>query len=139
MTVRQNIGFGLKMRGMARAEIDRRVDEGLALVRLESQGHKLPGQLSGGQQQRVAIARALANQPAVILADEPTGNLDTKTGTEIVALLRELNQEEGVTVICSTHDPKMLESSARICWIEDGLLVKVTPGGAAARANEQRH
>ncbi|HLV20069.1 MAG TPA: ATP-binding cassette domain-containing protein, partial [Polyangiaceae bacterium] len=90
--------------------------------------HK-PFELSGGQQQRVAIARALANEPEVVLADEPTGNLDTKTGSEIVQLLTELNRSEGVTVICSTHDPKMLASSARVCWIEDGALSKITTQG----------
>jgi putative ABC transport system ATP-binding protein len=139
MSALQNVALPSVLGGKSQAEANENAARILTRVGL---GHRLdhkPGELSGGQQQRVAIARALANQPAVILADEPTGNLDTKTGTEIVALLRELNQEEGVTVICSTHDPKMLESSARICWIEDGLLVKVTAGGAASRANEQRH
>jgi putative ABC transport system ATP-binding protein len=81
--------------------------------------------LSGGQQQRVAVARALANTPSVILADEPTGNLDTGTGAEIIALLKELNREKGVTIITATHDPKMLASSDRICWIRDGLLDRI--------------
>ena len=87
-------------------------------------GHK-PNELSGGQQQRVAIARALANTPAVVLADEPTGNLDTKTGTEIIELLKSLNKEQGITVICATHDHKMINSSDRVCWIRDGLIDKV--------------
>jgi putative ABC transport system ATP-binding protein len=94
-------------------------------------GHRLehkPSELSGGQQQRVAVALALANIPEVVLADEPTGNLDTKTGTEIVELLKELNREEGITVICSTHDPKMLTNSARVCWMRDGRLEKITAG-----------
>ncbi len=94
-------------------------------------GHRLhhkPLELSGGQQQRVAIARALANSPDIILADEPTGNLDTKTGTEIVQLLKELNLENGVTVICSTHDYKMITSSERVCWMRDGSLDRISKG-----------
>ncbi len=86
-------------------------------------GHRLthrPDELSGGQQQRVAIARALANEPAIILADEPTGNLDLHTGEEIIALLSQLSREMGVTVISATHDHKMLATSDRILWIKDG-------------------
>ena len=82
-------------------------------------------QLSGGQQQRVAIARAFANQPAIILADEPTANLDLKTGEEIIDLMKEMNEERGVTVICSTHDHKMLDISDRIIWMRDGKLEKI--------------
>ena len=82
-------------------------------------------ELSGGQQQRVAVARALANTPAVVLADEPTGNLDTRTGREIIELLKSLSVEEGVTVICSTHDLKMLDKSDRIVFILDGRIDKV--------------
>ncbi|MDD4889906.1 MAG: ABC transporter ATP-binding protein [Phycisphaerae bacterium] len=85
--------------------------------------HK-PKQMSGGQQQRVACARALANDPSIILADEPTGNLDAKTGEEIINLLRDLNREKGVTVISATHDHKMLSVSDRIAWIRDGRLDK---------------
>ena len=86
-------------------------------------GHRLdhrPDEMSGGQQQRVAIARALANDPAIILADEPTANLDLNTGEEIINLLCELSKEYGVTVITATHDHKMLDTSDRILWIKDG-------------------
>jgi putative ABC transport system ATP-binding protein len=101
--------------------------------------HHLPGQLSGGQRQRVAIARSLANAPAVILADEPTGNLDTKTGAEIIDLLKRLQTEQNVTVITATHDTKMLDISDRIAWIRDGKLerleeranVRISKGGIA--------
>ena len=86
--------------------------------------HK-PLELSGGQQQRVAIARALANDPAIVLADEPTGNLDLNTGREIIALLKRLNVENGVTIISATHDLKMLDVSDRIFWIRDGRIEKV--------------
>jgi len=91
-------------------------------------GHRFthrPDELSGGQQQRVAIARALANEPAIILADEPTGNLDLHTGEEIIHLLHQLSKETGVTVITATHDHKMLDVSDRILWIKDGAVDKL--------------
>ncbi|MCX6378845.1 MAG: ABC transporter ATP-binding protein [Armatimonadetes bacterium] len=87
--------------------------------------HHRPSQLSGGQQQRVAIARALANNPSIILADEPTGNLDLKTGEEIIELLRQLNRDHGVTVISATHDYKMVNVSDRVVWIRDGVIAKI--------------
>jgi len=88
--------------------------------------HFKPFELSGGQQQRVAVARALANTPAVILADEPTGNLDTRTGEDIINLIKELNREKGLTVICSTHDNKMLAAPNRVCYIRDGQMEKIS-------------
>lgn len=88
------------------------------------QGHK-PAELSGGQQQRVAVARALANRPAIILADEPTGNLDLKTGEEIISLLKEMSDSQGVTVISATHDYKMLNVSDQVIWIRDGRVDKI--------------
>jgi putative ABC transport system ATP-binding protein len=91
--------------------------------------HK-PAEMSGGQQQRVAIARALANSPDIILADEPTGNLDLKTGEEIIKLFSRLRSELGVTIITATHDLKMLKASDRIVWIEDGLITRVTTADA---------
>ncbi len=86
--------------------------------------HK-PFELSGGQQQRVAIARALANDPAIVLADEPTGNLDLKTGKEIINLLRQMNKEKEVSIITATHDLKMLDVSDRVIWLRDGLIERV--------------
>ena len=126
MTALQNVTLPMIFKGLSAGEADARGKDILERVGL---GHRIehkPFELSGGQQQRVAVARALANTPSVILADEPTGNLDTKTGSEIVALLQSLNREEGVTVICSTHDPKMIRSSKRVCWIRDGCLEKIT-------------
>jgi putative ABC transport system ATP-binding protein len=81
--------------------------------------------MSGGQQQRVAIARSLANQPQILLADEPTANLDFKTGEEILEILRRINEERGVTVICSTHDHRLLHLCHRIMWIRDGKVERV--------------
>ena len=86
--------------------------------------HK-PNELSGGQQQRVAVARALANDPAIILADEPTGNLDLNTGEEVIAMLKNLSKERNVTVISATHDIKMLSVSDRVIWIRDGRVDKI--------------
>ena len=84
-----------------------------------------PGRMSGGQQQRVAIARALANRPAIVLADEPTANLDLKTGADCIALLKALSREMGVTVISATHDHKMLDICDRVVWVRDGLIERV--------------
>ncbi len=103
-------------------------DKAAATLRLVGLGERLkhkPTQLSGGQQQRVACARALANDPAIILADEPTGNLDMKTGEEIIQLLRELQKARGVTIVTATHDMKMLSVSDRVVWIRDGKCARI--------------
>ena len=100
-------------------------DKAADLLRRVGLGERIlhkPKQMSGGQQQRVACARALANDPSILLADEPTGNLDLRTGQEIIELMRELNREKGVTVITATHDHKMLAVSDRIAWMCDGRL-----------------
>jgi putative ABC transport system ATP-binding protein len=99
--------------------------EVLTLVGLGERLKHKPPQLSGGQQQRVACARALANDPAIILADEPTANLDVKTGEEIIELLQSLKESHGVTVISATHDMKMLSVSDRVAWIRDGLCDRI--------------
>lgn len=122
----QNVTLPMIFQGATEDEAIERGTRILERVGLGERLHHKPSELSGGQQQRVAIARALANTPAVILADEPTGNLDTRTGTEIVALLRQLNDQEGVTIICATHDYKMLTSSDRVYYIRDGQLYKIT-------------
>ena len=100
----------------------RRVANLLATVGLGDRGHHLPSQLSGGEQQRVAIARALANEPDVLLADEPTGNLDTATGEEIIGVLRELNRSRGQTVVLITHDPEIAAAASRVVRMHDGFL-----------------
>ncbi|NLB64974.1 MAG: ABC transporter ATP-binding protein [Lentisphaerae bacterium] len=115
-----NVAMPLVFSGWSQARAEARAHEILERVGL---GHRMthrPDELSGGQQQRVAIARALANEPAIVLADEPTGNLDLQTGEEIINLLAELSSELGVTVISATHDHKMLATSDRILWIKDG-------------------
>jgi len=130
MSALQNVTLPMILQGATKAEAKRRATAILEQVGL---GHRLqhrPPELSGGQQQRCAIARALANTPDVILADEPTGNLDTKTGTEVIALIKALNRDKGVTVICSTHDSKMLAASDRVCWIRDGRIERIASGSA---------
>jgi len=103
-------------------------DRGYDLLQKVGIGHRWdhrPGRMSGGQQQRVAIARALANNPAIVLADEPTANLDLHTGADIIAMLKQLCRELGVTVISATHDHKMLDICDRVVWIRDGLIERI--------------
>ncbi|KAA0969473.1 ABC transporter ATP-binding protein [Aureimonas fodinaquatilis] len=126
MTVAQNIAFPLKMRGATRAEIDRRVEAALALVRLEAYGHRMPSQLSGGQQQRIAVARALVFEPPVLLMDEPLGALDKKLREEMQIEIKSLQQRLGVTVIYVTHDQEeALTMSDRVAVMSNGRLVQI--------------
>ncbi len=118
----ENVMLPMLFAGMTQADSQDKSAELLRRVGLGDRILHKPKQMSGGQQQRVACARALANDPSIILADEPTGNLDARTGREIIELLRDLNTEEGVTVISATHDHKMLAVSDRIAWIRDGRL-----------------
>ena len=135
MTVRRNIGFGLLMRGVPKAEAARRVDEAVALVRLGGQEHKLPGQLSGGQQQRVAIARAVVIEPPLVLMDEPLSNLDAKLRLEMRAEIRRIHTALGATTIYVTHDQEEALSLAdRIVVLKDGTVRQVgTPAELFAR------
>ncbi|PZO03937.1 MAG: spermidine/putrescine ABC transporter ATP-binding protein [Hyphomicrobiales bacterium] len=126
MSVTKNIGFGLKMRGVAKAEIERRVGEAVALVRLQGQTGKLPGQLSGGQQQRVAIARAIVVEPPLVLMDEPLSNLDAKLRLEMRAEIRRIHNTLGATTIYVTHDQEEALSLAdRIVVMRDGQVRQV--------------
>ena len=125
MTALENVTLPMTFAGMSN---DAAVEKGIQLLDLVGLGdrfHHKPSELSGGQQQRVAVARALANDPSIILADEPTGNLDLSTGEEIIALLKELSRERRVTVISATHDFKMLNVSDQVVWIRDGRVDKI--------------
>src|SRR5919205_233768 len=126
MSVRKNVGFGLMMRGVARAEAQRRIDEAVALVRLHGQENKLPGQLSGGQQQRVAIARAIVVEPPLVLMDEPLSNLDAKLRLEMRAEIRRIHNTLGATTIYVTHDQEEALSLAdRIVVMREGEVRQV--------------
>ena len=125
MTALENVTLPMVFAGVPQDEgIERGMDL-LKMVGLGDRFHHKPTELSGGQQQRVACARALANNPSIILADEPTGNLDLKTGKEIIDLLKKLNKENNVTIISATHDLKMLDISDRIVWIRDGYVERI--------------
>lgn len=126
LTAKENIMLPMMFQGTEREERERKAEEILGVVDLMDRAEHYPNQLSGGQQQRVAIARALANDPEVILADEPTGNLDTKTGEIVMSFLEELNKK-GTTIIMVTHDPeKALNHSSTIYWLKDGKVEKIT-------------
>jgi putative ABC transport system ATP-binding protein len=125
MTALENVTLPMIFAGMNN---DQAVEKGIELLKLVGLGDRFrhkPNELSGGQQQRVAVARALANDPAIVLADEPTGNLDLNTGEEIIYLLKRLSRERNVTVISATHDIKMLNVSDQVVWIRDGRIDKI--------------
>jgi len=122
-TALQNVELPLIYRGVNGRERRRLVTEALEMVGLGDRIHHRPNELSGGEQQRVAIARALATQPAIILADEPTGNLDSRSGAEIVAIFQRLNREMGITVVFVTHDSNIAAHTRRIVQLLDGKSV----------------
>jgi len=125
MTALENVSLPMIFAGTPRKERKKKAIEILERVELGERLYHRPSELSAGQQQRVALARALANDPSIILADEPTGNLDTKTGLKIIQLLRNLNEERGVTIIAATHDLKIIDVSDSVVWIRDGKVEKV--------------
>ncbi len=125
MTALENVTLPMTFGGTGTDEANQRGRELLTQVGLGDRYDHKPSELSGGQQQRVAVARALANNPAIILADEPTGNLDLTTGEEIISLLKQMSDERGVTIISATHDFKMLNVSDEVIWIRDGLIDKI--------------
>ena len=123
LNVEENVLLPLLLDGKRAADYRKRLDDMLALVGLSDRRGHTPRELSGGQQQRVAIARALIGAPDILFADEPTGNLDSETGDEIMRLLRQINRETGQTVIMVTHSPEAAKSSTRVLTVRDGAIV----------------
>jgi putative ABC transport system ATP-binding protein len=122
LTAYENAEYVLLLQGVPAAKRRRQVEAVLAEVGLAELAHRRPNELSGGQQQRVAVARAIAAQPALVLADEPTANLDSKTGTELIDTMHRLNRERGVTFLFSSHDPKVIDRAERLIRLEDGRV-----------------
>ncbi len=140
LTARENVAMPLILDGMPRGEALKRADEVLARVNIADRGTHRPAELSGGEQQRVALARALVNNPALILGDEPTGNLDSRAGDEVVQLLRRAADEWGRTVILVTHDPRIAAYADRIIFLKDGQIVdenRLKGRGDAEQIREQ--
>jgi putative ABC transport system ATP-binding protein len=124
LTAYENVEMPLLLNGTKPAERKKRVNEVLEAVGLSDRAHHRPDQLSGGQQQRVAVARALAINPKVILADEPTANLDTENGKQVMDIMKRLNKETGVTFVFATHDPRVIGYADRVVTLQDGLITK---------------
>ncbi|MGW1148869.1 ABC transporter ATP-binding protein [Streptomyces sp. NPDC002454] len=124
LSAAENVGVPLRLRGVPAAERDERVALLLSLVGLADHARQRPGELSGGQRQRVAIARALANRPSLIIADEPTGQLDAETGQAVMELLRAVVRSEGVTALVATHDAALLDLADRVLELSDGEIVE---------------
>lgn len=122
LTAAENVEYILLLQGVSKAERQRRVSEMLQRVGLGDKGDRRPGELSGGQQQRVAVARAMVSRPDLILADEPTANLDSQTGAGLLDMMKELNDREGMTFVFSTHDPMIMERARRLIRIKDGKV-----------------
>ncbi|MCK4874339.1 MAG: ABC transporter ATP-binding protein [Sulfurimonas sp.] len=123
LSVEENIGFIMKLRGFSDKEINERVLKIASLLEIDNKLKLLPNELSGGQQQRVAVARAVAAKPKIILADEPTANLDSKNSQILIDMMRELNIKEGMSVLFASHDELIMESAKRVVELNDGVLV----------------
>jgi putative ABC transport system ATP-binding protein len=134
-----NVELPLLYNGAAKRAADRhkRAMDALSAVGLADRAHHYPNQLSGGQQQRVAIARALINEPAILLADEPTGNLDTRTSIEVMGIFQKLNRERGITILLITHEPDIAEYSGRIIAFRDGRILRDEPVTTHRLAEEE--
>ncbi|MAV25568.1 MAG: macrolide ABC transporter ATP-binding protein [Gammaproteobacteria bacterium] len=122
LTAEENVEYIMLLQGVRADERKARVQEMLDLVGLSDLGSRRPTELSGGQQQRVAVARAMASQPHIILADEPTANLDSKTGGALLDVMRDLNRERGITFVFSTHDQKIMDRATRLVHLNDGEI-----------------
>ena len=124
LTAYENVEMPLLLNGVKGPERRKRVDEMLEAVGLTDRAHHRPDQLSGGQQQRVAVARALSIHPSLVLADEPTANLDTENGRQVMEIMQKLNNETGVTFVFATHDPRVIKYARRVVTLRDGLIVE---------------
>lgn len=124
LSAEENIEYIMLLQGVPAAKRKARVQEMLAMVGLEGLGDRRPAHLSGGQQQRVAVARAMASNPDIILADEPTANLDSKTGISLLDVMRELNEQQNMTFVFSTHDQKIMDRATRLIHLRDGAVEK---------------
>jgi putative ABC transport system ATP-binding protein len=124
LTVEENVEYIMLLQGVPKAERHQRIMEILKEVGLEEYPNRLPSKLSGGQQQRVAIARAMVSKPRLILADEPTANVDSKTGAELLDMMRDLNEKTGMTFVFSTHDQMIMERARRVITLQDGLVAE---------------
>jgi len=124
LTAYENVEMPLLLNGTKPAQRKARVNQMLEAVGLSDRAHHRPDQLSGGQQQRVAVARALATNPKLILADEPTANLDTENGKQVMDIMEKLNKETGVTFVFATHDPRVIKYAKRVVTLRDGLIVE---------------
>jgi putative ABC transport system ATP-binding protein len=122
LTVEENIEYIMLLQGVDKAERHVRVEKILDEVGLTGITHRLPPQLSGGQQQRVAVARAIVARPSLVLADEPTANLDSKTAAELIDMMHRLNRDSGITFVFSTHDPMIMEKARRLVVLKDGKI-----------------
>ncbi len=122
LSAEENIEYIMLLQGIPSVKRKERVQEMLFLVGLEGLGHRRPSELSGGQQQRVAVARAMASKPEIILADEPTANLDSKTGMALLDMMRQLNEDQSVTFVFSTHDEMIMKRARRLIHLRDGLV-----------------
>jgi putative ABC transport system ATP-binding protein len=123
LSAQENVEYIMLLQGLPKKERRAKVANILEAVGLKGLEKRRPAQLSGGQQQRVAVARALASKPDIILADEPTANLDSTTGTELVDMMKQFNQQDGTTFVFSTHDPKIMTRAKRLITLEDGKIV----------------
>ena len=124
LTARENVELALQLAGEVGADRRARAEKALVDVGLETMFDRRPSQLSGGQQQRVAVARALVKRPALIIADEPTANLDSKIGKQILDIMRDMNERDGITFLFSTHDPNVMERARRVVTLTDGMVTR---------------
>jgi len=126
LSARENVALPLSLNGLPAGDVDAH----LAALGLGGRGAAYPDQLSGGEQQRVAIARALVHRPRLILADEPTANLDTANGQQVMEIMKKLNKETGVTFVFATHDPRVISYATRVVTLKDGVIEKDSASGA---------